>query len=385
MLKGFGAYETFVAEVVEPYVAQNFAGNPTLERAIDQVFTFVAETNVSGLGISGLLFLTYTSVSLLATIEAVLNELWCFEKGRGIFRRVTDYVTLVVITPILVLVAVTFGAAAQSSSLVLFLRHQLALGPVIDVMLRSTSVLGACLAMTALFLIMPNGRVRPISALIGGTISGVLWQGALILHVDLQVGVARYNALYSGFGALPIFLVWVYISWLAVLLGAEVAAGHQNEQTLRQRLRAREVDQALEEALGIAVMARATRSIVDQSPRPSVATLAADLGAPPQVITKIVQALSAGGFLVAVKSKREDTFIAAKDIDAVRVRDVLAALRHRTHRVDSTPEIEREVDPAVTGLLQELDTAAGEAAPSGLTLRELAASSPPTAITGRER
>ena len=178
VLKGFGAYGTFVRNVVEPYVRENFGGNPALTRAVNQVLGFVTKTDVSGLGITGLVFLAYTSVNLLVMIEIVLNELWGFGRSRSWLRRVTDYVTLVVVTPMLVLVAVTFGAAAQSSQLAVFLRERLGLGSVIDFLLRFTSFLGACVAVTALLLIMPNGKVRTTSALIGGLVGGVLWQVA---------------------------------------------------------------------------------------------------------------------------------------------------------------------------------------------------------------
>lgn len=372
VLKGFGAYDTFFKNVVSPYVEENFAENPALERAISQVFAFVAKTDVSGLGATGLLLLAYSSVGLLGTVESVLNELWGFTKSRSFFRRMTDYITLLVITPLLVLVAVTFGTAAQSSSVVIFLREKLELGPVIDFMLRFTSLAGACLAMTALFIIMPYGRVRRLSALLGGVVAGLLWQIALILHVDLQVGVAKYNALYSGFGALPIFLVWVYVSWLMVLLGAELAASHQNEQVLRQRLRARDINQAMKEALALTIMARAARAFVDGAERPSAATVAAELGAPPQTTSEIVDALVDAGLLATTAGEEQPTFLPAKDVDAVRVNDVLATLRHHTQCPPMpTRSTAVMIDASVRDVLDGLAEAT-RAAGHNITLRALA-------------
>lgn len=373
VLKGLGAYDTFLRDVVAPYVQSNFAQNPALLRAIDQVLQFVTNTNVSGLGITGLVFLTYTSISLLATVESVFNQLWGFRQGRTFFRRVTDYVTLVVVTPILALVAVTFGAAAQSSDFVMFARENLSLGPLIDVALRLTSIVGICGAMTAMLVIMPNGKVRPLAAVIGGVVGGLLWQLALILHVDLQMGVARYNALYSGFGALPIFLVWVYVSWLVVLLAAELASSYQNEQVTRQRLRARDVDQALEEAVALGLIAAASRAYLGQARRPSVETLSGSFGAPPQTISSVAHSMVAGGLLATSSSEDgEVTYLPARDIDRTRVSDVLAVLRHRTHPIDAPPAIEIEVPPSIKRVLRQMGESAAMAE-ANVTVRELVA------------
>ena len=304
----------------------------------------------------------------------MLNELWGFGRSRSWLRRVTDYVTLVVVTPMLVLVAVTFGAAAQSSQLAVFLRERLGLGSVIDFLLRFTSFLGACVAVTALLLIMPNGKVRTTSALIGGLVGGVLWQVALIVHVNLQVGVARYNALYAGFGAFPIFLVWVYVSWVTVLFGAELASSHQNEQMVRQRVWAREIDQALEEALGLMIVARATCAFLGlgEGARPSLASLAAEIGAPAQTIERVAQALAAGGALAVTDGDGEPTFLPGKDIDALRVSDLLTLLRHRTRRPQRGHSLELAISPAVAGILSDLGRAERDAG-DNVTARELAA------------
>lgn len=375
VLKGFGAYAHFIDQVVTPYVSGQFGENPALKRAIEQVFDFVGRTNVSGLGISGLVFLAYTAISMLTTIESVLNDLWEVREGRRFFRRVTDYVTLVVVTPMLILVAITFGTAAQSSGVMVFLRETMALGPVIDLLMRLTSFIGACLAMTAVFLIMPNTRVRVISALMGGIVGGALWQTALILHVNFQRGVAQYNALYSGFAALPIFLVWIYVSWLAVLVGGEVAASHQNDQTARQRLRARQVDEAFKEKLAVAVMGRVARAFLDAAPRPSTEQLVCELQAPPQTIDEVAGRLIDQGLLVATGKGPERTYVPGRDLDTVRIHELVNVLRH-CHPPDRNPGEELAGPPAINGLMQALDDVVARSE-ANLTLRQLAELVPP--------
>jgi len=277
ILKGFGAYSSFIEGTVRPYLQQTFTGNEALLESSNRILHFVERTDVSKLGTFGLLFLVYTSLSLISSVEQALNEIWGAKTTRPVLRQVTDYVTLLVTTPLLILVATTFATAAQSSDAVRFLRHSVGLGPVIDFLLRFTSVLVVGVALFAIYTILPNVHTRPRSALFGAAVAAVLWQGALVLHVQFQMGVAKYNALYSVMSALPIFLVWTYVSWLIVLVGAQVAASHQNEQVTRQRLYAQRADQALKETLAVAApQPRGSR----RAPRRAAARDGGDPGGP---------------------------------------------------------------------------------------------------------
>jgi membrane protein len=330
VVKGFGAYKRLVEGTLRPYLHSTFGGNPTLSRAIDQVLTFVEATDVSRLSAVGLLLLVYSGISLLATIESALNDIWGASRPRPLMRRVTEYTTLLVITPLLMLVAVTLGTAAQSSGVMLWAREHLALDVVMNVLLRLTSLALACVALIALFLILPNTRVRISSAVLGGVVGGLLWQGTLVLHVKLQVGVASYNALYSGFGALPIFLVWLDASWLVVLLGAQIAATHQHERALAQEVRARHVDEAFRETLAAAIAADVTRRFLDGGPPPTPAGLATALEAPPPTVEQVAEALVKGGVLAraaGAASDRDFGYLPARDVDRLTLLDVREAVR----------------------------------------------------------
>jgi membrane protein len=372
VLKGFGAYRTFIEGTVRPYLRATFAGNPALLHAIEQILQFVEKTDVSKLGTAGVLFLVYTSVSLVSNVEVTLNEIWGARGTRPFVRQVTDYVTLLVIAPLLIVVAATFGAAAQSSDVIRFLRETLQLGPVIDFLLRFTPMAIAGVALFATYMILPNVRVRVTSALLGSAIAAVLWQIALVLHVQFQMGVARYNALYSVLGAIPIFLVWTYLSWLIVVVGAQLAASHQNDQDARQRLHARRADQALKEMLAVAIAARVARDFLAGGPRPSAAELAAHLEVPPPAVEEILDALVRAGLLARTLSGREIGYVPGRDLDAIRVSDLRDALRREKQADDIRDAVERQLGPE---LRRVLDAAESEVrcSPRNRTLRELAA------------
>ncbi len=132
VLKGFGVYQTFVQSTIRPYVDETFAANQALYDAIDHILRFVDQTDVSKLGTLGVVALAYAAVTLVANVEVALNAIFGAKARRPIVRQVTDYVTLLVTAPLLLLSATTLSAAAQSSSAVTFLRDRLKLGPVID-------------------------------------------------------------------------------------------------------------------------------------------------------------------------------------------------------------------------------------------------------------
>jgi membrane protein len=370
VLKGLGAYAVFVDGTLRPYLRRTFGGNEALLDAIERILRFVERTNLSTIGALGVLFLVYTSVSLISNIEDALNEIWGATTRRTLLRQVTDYVTLLVTTPLLVLAAATFAAAAQSSRIILFVRHTLGLGPVIDVLLRFTSVVVVGIALFAIYEILPNVRTRLASALIGAAVSAVLWQGALVLHVRFQVGVASYNALYSVLSAFPIFLVWTYVSWLIALVGAQVAASHQNEQVARQRFHARRTDQALREALALIAAAYVARDFVSGVARGHDA-LGERLGVPQPAMQEILDALVRAGLLARTAGGPEPRYVPGRDVDTIRVKDLQDALRRDARADGVRADVESRVRPELRRVIR-----AGEELSSSrrdLTLRELAA------------
>jgi membrane protein len=372
ILKGFGIYRTFVDATLRPYVRATFGENAALLGAMERVLRFVDRTDVSALGVLGLVALVYTCVSLLGSVEDALNQAWGAKTRRTFLRQVTDYVTLLVITPLLTVAATAAAAAAQSSRVVLFLRDALGLGAVIDFLLHFTSVAVVGLAFFALYLILPNVRVRAVSAAVGAAVAAVAWQAALVLYVRFQVGVSNFNALYSVLSALPIFLVWIYVSWIVVLVGAQVAASHQNERTIRQQLRATRADQALREMLAVLVTARVARAFVAGVPWHAQAETADLAELSPLTIEETLEALVRGGVLARASGGGDAVYLPARDLDTLRVEDVRAALRKDGAAEALRAELARHIDPA---LLRVLHAAEEPARESGwnVTLRELSA------------
>jgi membrane protein len=372
ILKGLGVYQGFVGGTVRPYLHHTFSANPALGAALDRTLDFVDRTDVSRLGTLAILFLLYTSVSLIASVEEALNDVFGATSRRALLRQLTDYTTLLVTAPILMVVATSLSAAAQSSRFVGFLRDTLDLGTVIDFVVGVTPTVAIGLAFFAIYFILPNVRVRIRSALLGAAVAAVLWQAALITHVQLQMGVANYNALYSGLAAIPIFLVWTYVSWTVVLVGAQLAASHQNESAVRQAFRTRDADQALTEAAAVAIGALVTRDFLEGAPRRSAPALADALELPPPIVERVLEALTRAGLLLPALCDREVTYVPGGDVDRLRADDLRQAVRRSPGGDELREQLLRRLGPGMEPLLREVIRDRHELA--DLTLRGLAAS-----------
>ncbi len=389
--KGLGAYERLREETIEPFLDQTIgeapppseavpdseaaAGQPEpvgsgeLRVAIDRVLEFVERTNLSSLGMVGLLILLYTVVKLLSTIEQSFNEIWGVIRARTLLRKFSDYLSIVVVVPLFLGAATSASAAAQSGTIVTFLSEKMGLGPLIDFWLKISSLVAMWIGFTLVYLFMPNTRTPVKSCLIGGVLGGTLWHLVQILHVRLQLGMADYNALYSSFAAFPIFMIWIYFSWVTVLLGAELAFAHHNEPAYRQIALARRYDQSFKEVLALRILARVASSFLSAGDPPSVWELAKSLEVSEHTIREVVLKLRDHHVLATTESEADARLYPARDLDSVRVKDVFDALKGSDGRPDfpTTDAGDRALDELYANWETQARTSA-----HNLTLRELA-------------
>jgi membrane protein len=210
-----------VTEAEKERTARTFASH--LKRAVDTIFDYADRTNFATLGIVGLIGVFITVISVLAAIEDSMNAVWNAHAGRPLGRKVMDYLALMLLLPLAVNVGMGAMAAFQSERTSLIIERFFPVawaGPLL-VHLLTIGLLTAIL--TTFYRFLPNTKVNFRPALIGGLVGALAWLLVQAAYIRLQVGVARYNAIYGSFATLPLFLLWVYSSWLVFLSGAEVA------------------------------------------------------------------------------------------------------------------------------------------------------------------
>lgn len=333
--KGMGAYDRLRNQVIEPFLDTNLgavgSGTPeairTLRDAIERILELVTGTDVSSLGVFGLAILIFVVIRVLSNVEDSFNRIWGVRRARTPVRRVADYLSLAVITPLLLVVAVGLTAGAQNSDAVEVMRQRPAIAVALDGLFGLTPLLSIWLGFSLLYMLLPNTTIQPKAALLGGIMGGSMWQLAQIGHVKFQMGIANYNAIYSSFAAFPIFLVWIYVSWVTVMFGAEFAHALQDSRHHRQ-LKLLDLRQPRRrEALALRALVR----IVDHFDRGEApwtpSQLAEALAVPATPLAKTLQPLVDRGLLVESASPRGMAWMPGRDPATMRLSNVLDALR----------------------------------------------------------
>jgi membrane protein len=188
------------------------------------IIGYIDNTNFGTLGALGAAALVMTVVGVLGNIEAALNLIWRVAQDRTWWRKVTDYLGVVMLTPFLLLAATTITSASQAHSAIQWVLDNGYLGGVALRLIQLSPLAINTAGIAVLYAVMPNRRPAWKPLLAGALLAGAAWQLAQVAYVSLQVGVARNNAIYGALAQLPVTLVWLYVSWAVVLAGAELAA-----------------------------------------------------------------------------------------------------------------------------------------------------------------
>lgn len=247
LLKAFG-----VQNQLQPLILDKLnVGDGQIAEAI---VGYINNTQVAQMGAVGLIFLLVAVISLLTNIEAAFNDVWGVNNLRPMLRRFSDYLSVILVGPVLLISTISMTSSLISHSFTQRLLEMQMIGSLIVFVLKITPFIFMWLAFTLLYVFMSNIKVQWRAALIGGVVGGTLWQIAQLGYVHFQVGVARYNAIYGTMAALPVFMVWVYLSWVIVLFGLGVCYAKQNLRTGARDLRREEVNRRSLEQVALALL-----------------------------------------------------------------------------------------------------------------------------------
>ncbi len=220
--RGFG-YNKYI----EVWFREAFESQPQVaDVIIGFVNSYLIHTK-SGvfLGI-GLIFMLYTVLMLVSNVEDAFNEIWQVKKPRSIFRTFTDYVAMFFLFPIIIVL--TSGISIFMATIADSMPDFLLLGPSIRFLIDLLPYVLMSAMFVALYVFMPNTHVRPQCAIVPGILAGFAMQGLQIVYIHSQIFLSSYNAIYGSFAALPLFMLWVQISWTICLFGAELCYTNQN-------------------------------------------------------------------------------------------------------------------------------------------------------------
>jgi membrane protein len=261
----------------------------------------VDRTDFTTLGTFGVLGMVLAALGVLGSIEQSMNAIWQTDRGRALGRKIIDYMALMILLPISVNLALATATTLQSPDLLSKIQAILPYG-MDRFFLRTLPILILVLTFSLLYRFIPNTRVEFLPALAGGFFGGICWFWVQILYVKLQIGVAKYNAIYGSFATLPLFFLWIYVAWVIFLLGAEVAYAFQFSKQYQWKKII--LSPVIRLAMAFDIMAAALNDFTARQIT-TKRSLANQLDQPVNAIAIIIKELVKGGMLRRVSGKLE--------------------------------------------------------------------------------
>jgi len=318
---------------IVPVVAMAFAiakGFGFQSRLEQQLLENTKGGLIAGVGVAVLL---WAVIRVLGHIEKSLNDIWRIKSARSIGRRFSDYLSIMLIAPVLLIMSssVTVMVATQVHRIT----EQIALlgvfSPLISLLL---GVLPYCLVwilFAFLYIFMPNARINYTSGLIAGVVAGSLFVIVQKFYIVFQVGMAQYNAIYGSFAALPLFLIWLQLSWLIVLFGAELSCAHQNVEDYEFDPDRKNISPSFRKLLSLQVAhLLVTQFVRGQNPM-TLRAISRSLDIPIRLVEEIISELCRCGLVSATPSRdeKETAYQPARDINDFTVAFVIEAMEHK--------------------------------------------------------
>ncbi len=349
LFKGFGL-QRFLASHLLPELA---GGSQDFAR---QILDYVESTQVASLGIFGVVWLLVALVIVMTNVEKAFNETWGVTRTRPWWRKLSDYLSIFLIFPVLMAVIISITSTVHSHPLIQqFLRNSLPEG-FYSLYMGLISFWVVWVAFIFIYVVMPNTRIRLVSAVIGGVVGGTVWQLAQWLFLWFQTSVPYYNVIFGALYQILFLVIWMFWSWLIVLFGAEVAYVHQNLPCLRQECSRPPEEAAPElEYLGLAaLLSIADRFARGQEPL-SLPELAAMFHHRDHLAADVARLLQDCGFIAVVQPAGGHPvlrYLPRLALDGVQVSDVLDSLRARRH--DAFARSLNHQVPLLAALQQEI-------------------------------
>ena len=292
----------------------------------ERIMGFVDNIKVGVLGSVGIALLFYTVISLLQKIERSFNYIWRVEEARHLSRRFSDYLSVILVGPVLMFTAIGMAASVRTSAIVESLAGISMLGEGIELIGRTLPYLLIIAAFCFVYIFMPNTRVRLGSALIGAIIAGLLWESTSWLFASFAVGSAKYAAIYSSFAILALFMIWLYLGWIILLVGADVAFYHQHPHMLSSPGECNCLEQKQREQLAIEVMYLVALHFHNGKPAWNLNKLTTRLNRPSEQISRLLQIFTNKG-LLSRTTNNGDAWLPAREPESIQLIDILHAAR----------------------------------------------------------
>lgn len=292
--KGFGLQDFIQQELIQSV--------PSQKQLLTQAFTFVdSYINTSSEGIFvgfGLALLLWTLISILGAVEDTFNNIWGIKNGRSIWRKITDYLAMFMVLPVLMICAGGMSAMVTTSVGNLLPAGLLTTG--FNIVLDIASFVVVWLFFAAVYMMVPNTKVRFSNAFIAGIVAGTGFIILQWLFITGQVYVSKYNAVYGSFAFLPLFLIWMQLVWVVTLAGAVICYASQNIHRYNFSDEIDHISPLYEMKINVAVLAIVVNEYLNHHRSPTISQITNCNNLPNRLVSQAVNRLLDMGLLLRV-------------------------------------------------------------------------------------
>jgi len=338
--KGFG-----LEKLLENELRKNFVGQQeVLDQSLSFAHTFLENTKGGTIAGVGLVLLFYTIMKLLNNIETSFNNIWGQKSERTFVRKFTDYLSIMLIAPILLILAGSLTVYITTTIIditqgVKVLEY---LTPFLIFLLKFLPYVIMWLLFTFIYIIMPNTKVNFKSAFVAGIVAGTIYQLTQWGYINFQVGVSRYNAIYGSFAALPLFLIWLQLSWHIILFGAEVSFAVQNVNKYEYEINPEEASFHTRKYATLLIMNVIVKQFMQAKPALTIVELSDKLEIPTHFVRRLVDDLIECKIINEINSTtgNEATFQPAFDINKISIKSIIDVLENKGNSIILRKEVE---------------------------------------------
>ena len=366
VLKGFGVHnqvEPLLLSVMEPL------GEKGVEITA-KIIGFVDNIKAGILGSLGLAFLLYTVVSLLQKIERAFNFTWRVTTHRPLSQRFTDYITLVLIGPVLIFSALGVTASISNISLIQEAMEIEAIGFMLNLAGYLVPLFLIVTIFTLVYKLVPNVDVKVTSAIIGAIAAGLLWQISSWAFSSFVVGsTTKYTAIYSAFATLIIFMIWLYLNWLILLIGCSISYYYQHPERRTLIARVVELSNRMREKLGLHIMTLIARNFYQHKDEWTLDSLAREINVDVDSCQMVIKTLTSCKLLVKTE-KVPATYVPGYSLETILLKDIIKEMRASNETPEHSPQHFSQ-DTSVNSIFTDIESAIDSALDSK-TLRDLA-------------
>ena len=341
VLKGFGVHnelEPALLSLLEPLGEKGV-------QISQQIISFVDNMKVGVLGSIGLLLLIFTVLSLVKKIENAFNATWNIPVTRNIIQRFINYLSVILIGPLLLFTSAGLSTSFNSSTVV---NQLLAIEPFGSILLfigNLTPYILTTISFTLIYLLIPNTRVKFLSALYGAVVATFLWKMIGALFTAFIVDSTNYTAIYSSFAIIIIFMIWIYMSWLIILTGALISFYHQNPDRISDKSKIIQLSSRLREKLALTVMQIIGYSFHHNETPWTLHTLATRISISEQALMIIMPALLSNK-LLTMAGETNQHYLPSQSLEHITLEMIIDAARNaeetanlRPDNIDSVPQV----------------------------------------------